>query len=60
MLCVFVIMTIIIVIIAITIDEGVPPVFDRIPLVLILVENIPLAMENFLIMSPFLCDFKEF
>ena len=37
------------------------PVFDRIPLAKeILVENIPLAKENFLIMSPFLHDFKEF
>ena len=37
------------------------PVFDRIPLAKeILVENIPLTKENFLIMSPFLHDFKEF
>ena len=37
------------------------PVFDRIPLAKeILVENIPLAKEHFLIMSPFLHDFKEF
>ena len=37
------------------------PVFDRIPLAKeILVENIPLAKEDFLIMSPFLHDFKEF
>ena len=36
-------------------------VFDRIPLAKeILVENIPLTKENFLIMSPFLHDFKEF
>ena len=38
--------------------------FDRIPLAKeILVENIPLAnmaMEHFLLMSPFLQDFKEF
>ena len=37
------------------------PVFDWIPLAKeILVENIPLAKENFLIMSPFLHDLKEF
>ena len=37
------------------------PVFDRIPLAKeILVENIPLAKEHFLIMSPFLHGFKEF
>ena len=37
------------------------PVFDRIPLAKeILVENIPLAKENFLIMSPLLRDFKAF
>ena len=37
------------------------PVFDRIPLAKeTLVENIPLAKENFLIMSTFLHDFKEF
>ena len=36
-------------------------VFDRIPLTKeILVENILLAKEKFLIMSPFLHDFKEF
>ena len=34
---------------------------NRIPLAKdILVENIPLAKDNFLIMSPFLNDFKEF
>ena len=37
------------------------PVFDRIPLAKeILVKNIPLAKEDFLIMSPFLHDYKEF
>ena len=37
------------------------PVFDRITLAKdILVENIPLAKENFLIMIPILHDFKEF
>ena len=37
------------------------PVFDRIPLVKeILLENIPLAKEHFLIMSPFLHDFMKF
>ena len=37
------------------------PVFDRIPLAKeILVKNIPLAKENFLIMSPFLHNVKEF
>ena len=37
------------------------PVFDQIPLAKeILVENIPLAKERSLIMSPFLHDFKEF
>ena len=37
------------------------PVFDRIPLAKkILLENIPLTKEHFLIMSPFLHDFKKF
>ena len=37
------------------------PVFNRIPLAKeILVENIPLAKEHFLVMTPFLHDFKEF
>ena len=37
------------------------PVFDQIPLAKeLLVENIPLAKVSFLIMSPFLQDFKEF
>ena len=37
------------------------PVFDRIPLAKEkFVENIPLAKNHFLMMSPFLCDFKEF
>ena len=39
----------------------VAPIFDRIPLAKeILVENIPFAKENFLIMSPFMHDFKVF
>ena len=39
----------------------VAPVFGRIPSAKeILFENIPLAKENFLIMSPILHDFKEF
>ena len=37
------------------------PVCNRIPLAKEnLVENIPLAKDHFLIMSPFLQDFKEF
>ena len=36
-------------------------IFDRIPLAKeILVENIPLAKEHFLVMSPFLQNFREF
>ena len=34
------------------------PVFGQMPLAK--VENIPMAKENFLIMSPLLWDFKEF
>ena len=42
-------------------DGCTTPVFDCIPLAKeILAENILLAKENFLIMSPFLRDFKEF
>ena len=37
------------------------PVFDRMPLAKEkLVENIPLAKDYFLAMSPFLLDFEEF
>ena len=45
-------------------DRGAAPdriPFDRIPFAKeIWVENIPLAEENFLLMSPFLHDFEEF
>ena len=41
--------------------ECAAPVFDRMPLAKEnLVENKALAKENFLIMSPFWHDFKEF